>query len=142
MKKQFIFTVYGEPRGKGRPRFNKNGHTYTPADTAKYERMVRAMFLSRYPRAEQIGKDIPVRAKINAFYKIPDSAGKGKKQLMKAGLIRPTKKPDTDNIAKILLDALNGYAYHDDAQVVELEVKKLYAQSEPYVDILIEEVGE
>ena len=142
MKKQFIFTVYGEPRGKGRPRFNKNGHTYTPADTAKYERMVRAMFLSRYPRAEQIGKDIPVRAKINAFYKIPDSAGKGKKQLMKAGLIRPTKKPDTDNIAKILLDALNGYAYHDDAQVVELEVKKLYAQSEPYVDILIEEVME
>ena len=142
MKKQFIFTVYGEPRGKGRPRFNKNGHTYTPADTAKYERMVRAMFLSRYPRAEQIGKDIPVRAKINAYYKIPDSAGKGKKQLMKAGLIRPTKKPDTDNIAKILLDALNGYAYHDDAQVVELEVKKLYAQSEPYVDILIEEVME
>ena len=142
MKKQFIFTVYGEPRGKGRPRFNKNGHTYTPADTAKYERMVRAMFLSRYPRAEQIGKDIPVRAKINAYYKIPDSAGKGKKQLMKAGLIRPTKKPDTDNIAKILLDALNGYAYHDDAQVVELEVKKLYAQSEPYVDSLIEEVME
>ena len=142
MKKQFIFTVYGEPRGKGRPRFNKNGHTYTPADTAKYERMVRAMFLSRYPRAEQIGKDIPVRAKINAYYKIPDSAGKGRKQLMKAGLIRPTKKPDTDNIAKILLDALNGYAYHDDAQVVELEVKKIYAQSEPYVDILIEEVME
>lgn len=142
MKKQFIFTVYGEPRGKGRPRFNKNGHTYTPADTAKYERMVRAMFLSRYPRAEQIGKDIPVRAKINAYYKIPDSAGKGKKQLMKAGLIRPTKRVDADNIAKILLDALNGYAYHDDAQVVELEVKKLYAQSEPYVDILIEEVME
>lgn len=142
MKKQFIFTVYGEPRGKGRPRFNKNGHTYTPADTAKYERMVRAMFLSRYPRAEKIGKDIPVRAKINAYYKIPDSAGKGKKQLMKAGLIRPTKRVDADNIAKILLDALNGYAYHDDAQVVELEVKKLYAQSEPYVDILIEEVME
>ena len=142
MKKQFIFTVYGEPRGKGRPRFNKNGHTYTPAETAQYERMVRTMFLSRYPRAEKIGKDIPVRAKINAYYKIPDSAGKGRKHLMKAGLIRPTKRVDADNIAKILLDALNGYAYHDDAQVVELEVKKLYAQSEPYVDILIEEVME
>ena len=142
MKKQFIFTVYGEPRGKGRPRFTRNGQAYTPAETAQYERMVRTMFLSRYPRVEKIGKDIPVRAKINAYYKIPDSAGKAKKQLMRAGLIKPTKKPDTDNIAKILLDALNSYAYHDDAQVVELEVKKLYAQSEPYVDILIEEVME
>lgn len=142
MKKQFIFTVYGEPRGKGRPRFTRNGRTYTPAETAQYERMVRTMFLSRYPRAEKIGKDIPVRAKINAYYKIPDSAGKAKKQLMRAGLIKPTKKADADNVAKAILDALNGFAYHDDAQVVELEVKKLYAQSEPYIDVLIEEVGE
>lgn len=142
MKKQFIFTVYGEPRGKGRPRFTRNGRTYTPAETAQYERMVRTMFLSRYPRPEKIGKDIPVRAKINAFYRIPDSAGKGKKQLMRVGLIKPTKKADADNVAKVILDALNGFAYHDDAQVVELEVKKIYAQSEPYVDVLIEEVGE
>lgn len=142
MKKQFTFTIYGEPRGKGRPRFTRNGHTYTPPETTKYERMIRAMFMARYPRAEKIGKDIPVRAKINAYYKIPDSAGKGKKQLMRAGLIKPTKKADADNVAKVILDALNGFAYHDDAQVVELEVKKIYAQSEPYVDVLIEEISE
>lgn len=142
MKKQFTFTIYGEPRGKGRPRFTRNGHTYTPPETTKYERMIRAMFMARYPRAEKIGKDIPVRAKINAFYRIPDSAGKGKKQLMRAGLIKPTKKADADNVAKVILDALNGFAYHDDAQVVELEVKKIYAQSEPYVDVLIEEISE
>lgn len=142
MKKQFTFTIYGEPRGKGRPRFTRNGHTYTPPETTKYERMIRAMFMTRYPRAEKIGKDIPVRAKINAFYRIPDSAGKGKKQLMRAGLIKPTKKADADNVAKVILDALNGFAYHDDAQVVVLEVKKIYAQSEPYVDVLIEEISE
>lgn len=142
MKKQFKITIYGEPRGKGRPRFTRNGHTYTPPETTKYERMIRAMFMARYPRAEKIGKDIPVRAKINAYYKIPDSAGKGKKQLMRAGLIKPTKKADADNVAKVILDALNGFAYHDDAQVVELEVKKIYAQSEPYVDVLIEEISE
>jgi Holliday junction resolvase RusA-like endonuclease len=46
--------------------------------------------------------------------------------------MKPTTKPDTDNIAKICLDALNGIAYHDDAQIVELQVSKLYSD-EPRV---------
>jgi Holliday junction resolvase RusA-like endonuclease len=61
---------------------------------------------------------------------------------MEKGYIKPTKKSDADNIAKIVLDSLNKIAYYDDAQVVELEVKKIYAQSEPYVDVLIEEISE
>ena len=45
------------------------------------------------------------------------------------GELRPTKKPDCDNIAKVILDALNGIAYHDDSQVVELVVHKHYAET-------------
>lgn len=46
----------------------------------------------------------------------------------------PQKKPDTDNIAKIVLDALNGLAYPDDKQVVELQVLKTY-DLDGYVEV-------
>ncbi len=38
--------------------------------------------------------------------------------------ISPTKKPDIDNIAKIVLDAMNKFAFKDDTQITKLEVEK------------------
>ena len=58
---------------------------------------------------------------------------------MESGITLPTKKPDCDNIAKIVLDALNGIAYHDDAQVAELTVIKTYSRA-PRVLVEITEV--
>ena len=58
---------------------------------------------------------------------------------MERGLIFPTKKPDTDNIAKAILDALNGLAYYDDAQVVNLEVQKRYS-NEPRAEVFINDI--
>ena len=140
--KSFIISIPGEPKGKGRPRYTRNGHAYTPSDTAAYEQVVRLTFKGKYPQAIPFEKDVPLKVVIYAWFSIPKSVSKTKRDLMEKGYIKPTKKSDADNIAKIVLDALNGYAYYDDAQVVELEVKKIYAQPEPYVDVLIEEVGE
>ena len=42
-----------------------------------------------------------------------------------------TSKPDVDNLAKAVLDALNGILYEDDSQVVMLAVTKQYAKEEP-----------
>ena len=53
--------------------------------------------------------------------------------------ILPMVKPDTDNIAKSILDSLNGIAYKDDKQVVELIVYKFY-NDVPYVNVTIEEI--
>ena len=44
--------------------------------------------------------------------------------------INPTKKPDIDNIVKIVLDAMNGIAFKDDTQITKLQVEKLYSTSE------------
>lgn len=78
--------------------------------------------------------DEPVSATIIAAFGIPKSASKKCKVEMMAGRVLPTKKPDTDNIAKIVLDALNGLAYPDDKQVVELQVLKTY-DLEGYVEV-------
>lgn len=58
---------------------------------------------------------------------------------MQQGIIRPTKKPDADNIAKVVLDALNNICYKDDTQVVELIVNKYYSL-EPRVEVIIKDV--
>ena len=51
----------------------------------------------------------------------------------------PVRKPDADNIAKIILDALNGTAYHDDAQIVQLSVRKQYAEKNS-VEVILEDI--
>lgn len=83
--------------------------------------------------------DAPLEVHIIAYYEIPKSISKKKKQEMLEDKIRPTIKPDTDNIAKSILDSLNGIAYKDDKQVVSLIVEKWYSE-ESSVSVIIEEV--
>lgn len=125
------FTVYGEPTAKGRPRFTKNGKPYTPEKTTAYENLVKLSFDQQVIEGPIEGE---VTAIITAYFAIPKSTSKKKEQQMLLGNICPTKKPDTDNIAKIILDALNGRAYQDDKQVVQLMVKKYYTHM-PRVEI-------
>lgn len=133
------FEIEWKPVGKGRPRFKRVGNfvqTYTPANTAEYEKLVRL----RFQNAGGVITDKPVRVEIVAFFAPPKSARKKDKIEMLANRILPEKKPDVDNVAKIILDALNKVAYKDDAQVVELSVKKRYTE-EAKVIVHIEEIG-
>ena len=81
-----------------------------------------------------------IKADIKAYYPIPKSTSKKQHQAMLDGQIRPTKKPDWDNIGKIICDALNGIAYKDDSAIVEAMVEKYYSD-EPRVEVLLEEAG-
>ena len=119
------FTIPGEPKGKQRPRVVTRGgfsKAYTPEQTLTYENMVRWCY------KEQSGEmfDGELAVGIEAVFQIPKSVSKKKRQQMLDKEIRPTKKPDADNIAKIICDALNGIAYHDDSAVVDLRVRKYW----------------
>lgn len=124
----FTFEIVGEPQGKGRPRFSTRGgfvKTYTPEKTASYENFVKLCYLNKY-KGQKLDGDII--AEITAYFSIPKSFSKKKRSEAIEGKIMPTKKPDTDNIAKTILDSLNGIAFEDDKQVVALLVKKLYGE--------------
>ena len=124
----FTFEIVGEPQGKGRPRFSTRGgfvKTYTPEKTASYENFVKVCYLNKYKGQKLDGEII---AEIIAYFPIPKSFSKKKRSEAIEGKIMPTKKPDTDNIAKTILDSLNGIAFEDDKQVVALLVKKLYGE--------------
>lgn len=134
------FTIPGEPKGKARPRFGK-GRTYTPKETAEYEEMVGMEYKRQCDGYNFTfdGDKLPVSVAINAFFGIPKSASKKKRAQMVCGEILPTKKPDADNIAKIIMDGLNGVAFSDDAQVISLTVNKMYSL-EPCVYVVVGDV--
>lgn len=100
--------------------------------------MVRLTFKGKYPQAIPFEKDVPLKVVIYAWFSIPKSVSKTKRELMEKGYIKPTKKSDADNIAKIILDSLNKIAYYDDSQVVNLQIIKKYSNL-PCVDVLITE---
>ena len=132
----FTFDIVGEPQGKGRPRFSTRGgfvKTYTPDKTASYENFVKLCYLNKYKGKKLDGEII---AEIIAYFSIPKSFSKKKISEAIEGKIKPTKKPDTDNIAKTILDSLNGIAFEDDKQVVALLVKKLYGEEAKVVVVL------
>lgn len=132
------FVIQGKVQAKQRPRFNRySGRTYTPNETIAYENWVRTCYLEKYKDKEVMEK--PLRVTIKAYFEIPKSTSKKRKQQMMDNEILPMVKPDTDNIAKGVLDSLNGIAYKDDKQVVELIVNKFYSNT-PYVSVMIEEI--
>lgn len=129
------FVIPGDPVGKGRPRFVRaTGHTYTPERTKNYEDLIRL----RYPGGMFPG-DAHIRLCVDAYFGIPRSKPKKERKKMLTGEIRPAKKPDADNIVKSIMDGLNGTAYADDAQVVEVTCRKFYSEN-PRVEIYLSDI--
>lgn len=132
------FTVLGEPQGKGRPRFaNVKGKviTRTPDATVLYENLIateyrRQVGSTKFPDNEKLDM------RIVAYFTIPASASKKKQKQMQDGEIRPTKKPDMDNIIKVVADSLNHIAYRDDAQIVDCQLRKYYSR-QPRIEVMI-----
>ena len=131
------FKIPGKIQAKQRPRFSKSGVVYTPKETRVYENFVRVCYNDYANQYQWEPYDGQLRAEIEVFIQVPKSDSKLKKQAKIIGEIRPTTKPDCDNLAKSILDSLNGWAYRDDKQVIELSVKKFYAeQSEVKVKLM------
>lgn len=133
------FTVPGKPVGKQRPRFSRTYtgvRTYTPRKTQEYEDLVRIS--CRAVSKEKL--EGAISATIYGYFEPPKSISKKQREQMLKGNISYIKKIDSDNLAKSILDALNGVAYDDDAQVCLLVVQKLYGEK-ARVEVVLEEIG-
>ena len=131
--------MYGAAVPKQRPRIS--GHrAYTPKRTKDYEERVLKAFCSSYRGFyPAFGKDVPVRICITVHQAIPKSWSKKKQaQAMQGEIVPLSRNGDIDNIAKSIMDALNGFAYEDDCQVVRLEISKQYGEN-PRAEVRIQE---
>lgn len=129
------FELHGEPKGKGRPRFSRrSGHAYTPAQTVTYESAVRLA-----GQTAMLGRELfsgPLAVTVQAIFAPAPSWPLKRQAAALLGLERPTKKPDADNIVK-MLDALNGVVWVDDKQIVSLSLNKRYAKA-PLLRVTVE----
>lgn len=135
---EIYFMVEGNPRGKQRPRF-ANGHAYTPRATREYEDEIRRAYQETcrvWGRREMFPADVPLAVDVKAYKQMPRSWSKAKKREFYCTPCQ--SKPDADNIAKAVLDALNGTAYTDDKQVTDIAVCKFWG-SDGFVLITIKE---
>ena len=133
------YLVEGNPIGKGRPKFARRGNfvsAYTPTKTRDYESVIKDAAQKAMGSNELL--ETPVTVAIYIRVGIPASFSKQKRKDALEGIIKPTKKPDIDNIAKCFLDGMNDIVYLDDKQVVNLHVTKLYAET-PAVEVMVKE---
>lgn len=127
------FKVIGDIQTKQRPRFN-NGHAYTPKDTITYENYIRTEF-QRQCEGVHFG-DKPIYAVVYAYFSPSKELNK-----YEAYRLPCMNQKDCDNIAKTVLDALNGIAYNDDRQIIQLETGKYYIQDEPeHIEVVLSEM--
>lgn len=130
------FIVEGEPQGKARPRFSRRSETvYTPSKTAKYEKEIQQAYIAAGGKLIPEGSYAAVT--VDAYFKIPKSYTKRKRLDCEQNINRPDKKPDIDNVLKVVLDALNKVAYKDDEQVIEVVCRKWYSHSSGFLKIQI-----
>lgn len=142
-----LFTVYGEPQGKGRPRFSASYSkkvkrafvsVRTPEETVTYENLVKTEYEIQTKRHRFDDGDM-LDMRIVAYYGIPKSDSKKKRKAKLEGKIRPTKKPDVDNVVKVVADSLNGIAYRDDTQIVDVQCRKFYSE-QPRIIVSISKI--
>lgn len=115
------FRVPGIPVGKARARVvvnNGRAMAYTPEKTVNFEALVR--FYAQQARVPFIEAG-PLVLTVEFVRTFPKSMPKKRRATE-----RPTTKPDLSNLLKGVEDALNGVAWRDDSQLVDVRMTKRY----------------
>ena len=131
------FRIDGKVMGKERVRFNTlTGVARTPERTVNYENKVALVAKNAMDGRPPI--DGPVAVIYDILMKMPASWSKKKKASM---VFAPcTKRPDTDNILKAIMEGMTGVVYYDDAQVfLPVPIKRWYSDKEEYVRVFVSE---
>ena len=127
------FVIPAKPAGKARPRLTGD-IVYTPMKTKAYENFIKGCYI------EQCGDvnfgDKSISLDVKAYVPLITKFKKAERADALLGLIKPTAKPDADNILKVILDALNELAYDDDRYIYKVTVERIYSE-EPRTEITI-----
>ncbi|WP_404335818.1 RusA family crossover junction endodeoxyribonuclease [Planococcus rifietoensis] len=128
---KILFEIPGDPVAQGRPRAGKSFADktvlYDPAKSRDFKSYVRLVAAQHAP-AKLI--DGPIHLNVDFYRSVPKKfQTKPKLELIEKGLLLPTTKPDVDNYIKGIKDGMNKVMWHDDSQVVSLNVRKFYSMT-------------
>lgn len=131
------FSIRGKPMAKARPRACRIGKGVRVYDPQQKEKIEAAVIIQEHALEKPFEGAVAVN--IDAYFAIPKSVSKKKREAMIEDEIMPTKKPDIDNIFKFYSDAMSGIIFDDDKQIVEAYVVKMYSET-PSVWIEVREL--
>ncbi len=116
------YTILGDPRPQGRPKFFRRGNfvgAYDPKQSRDYKQTLAAQLAAQSPEFIEQGKAVSIY--VEFVFARPKSLPKRVEDHV--------KKPDLDNLIKALKDAAKGILWHDDSQVVQLSARKIYSST-------------
>lgn len=125
-----VIRLAGQPRGKGRARAvaTRGGFARVHPDPKSVKYETQLAYAATQVMDGRPPLDGPLEVLIVSMFPIPQGFSKAKRAAAIAGTVRPTVKPDFDNIAK-LVDGLNQIVWLDDKQIVDGRVVKHYSET-------------
>jgi Holliday junction resolvase RusA-like endonuclease len=144
MKSSFTITIPGEPISQGRPRFARQGNfvkAYDPKKSRQGKEAVRFFVAEKMESEHWLLLEGPLHMRVQFGIKLPTSQERKRTPVPRKWR---TKKPDLDNLVKLVKDACSGIVYLDDNQIVKLSAEKIQcAQGEkPFTKIQFTEMDE
>ena len=136
------FEIEGKAEPQGRPRAVRMGagvRMYDPPKSKAYKRVVALKGRSYMAKNHLEAYTEPLRVTLGFYFKPPKSYSKKRLKAIENKQELFTKPGDVDNYAKAVCDALNKICYEDDSQIVEMNLKKQYADRD-YTTVKIEKL--
>ena len=124
-----MFTVYGHPVAKGRPRFSTRGKfpvAYTPEKTKSYETEVGMMAKAAMGASEAL--EGALEAFIYVTFPVPASYSKKRTEACLNDIEKHTKRPDLDNVIKAVIDGMDKIVFFNDSQITSIHSTKVYGK--------------
>jgi len=124
------FTAYGTPRPQGSAKaFVRGNRAFITSDNPKLKPYRHTLTQVAMETASRDALSVPLCARgvaveVSIVWTLAKPKSKAKR------IIHITTKPDTDKLARAVLDSLTGVGYEDDAQVVSLYARKQYGLPE------------
>jgi len=122
-----MFTVYGHPVAKGRPRFSTRGKfpvAYTPEKTKTYETEVGMMAKAAMGASKAL--EGALEAFIYVTFPVPPSYSKKRNEACLNDTEKHTKRPDLDNVVKAVIDGMDKIVFGNDSQITSIYATKVY----------------
>lgn len=120
--------IKGAAVAQSRPRVSK-GNVYYPANVTRHKGLIQRATTEALIKANNraFPLNMPISMEMVVYIEYPKRLSKKKQKMFECGEVSPTRRPDVDNYAKLVMDAMQGLAYSDDSHICRLVVTKEYA---------------
>lgn len=138
--------IYGEPKAKQSAKFAKIGKfmkSYQPKAVVNAEANIKMQILEQLPKDFMLFTGNVAVKKLHYVFSPLKSFTKKKMALINSGeIVYKNTKPDlSDNLSKMLFDAMQGIIYDNDSRVISMDDVKKYYGNRPRIEIIIEEIS-